>query len=416
MVPLAGKHMSSRDLFYQEIPAFWDRLYGEEYALYDCYLLEAGQVAEIRTATEAAYRIFAKIAPLLRNAPVETLHELGFPVKAVPFLQMKTIPYETVIGRFDFVQVKDGFKLLEFNADTPTFIRELFEVNGRVCRSFAAADPNEGEEERLGRAIRNSIYHSMTSIALERHPYVVFTAHADDIEDRETMNYLLKITQLKDAAFVALDHLQIVEGVGVFDQAGRRIDVVYRHTYPLEALIDDEADDRFPIGLEFMNLVREKKVAMLNPASAFLLQSKAVLAAIWGMHEQQSPYFTAAEHRTISRYFLPTYLDEEPFIESGERYVAKPVFGREGDTVEIKQHGKLLGEKQAASYEHYEKVYQAFCQLPSGTIRTEKGEKQAHLLFGSFIVNGKASAFGIRAGAQITDNLAYFLPCGVKGV
>ncbi|WP_246590005.1 glutathionylspermidine synthase family protein [Desertibacillus haloalkaliphilus] len=37
------------------------------------------------------------------------------------------------------------------------------------------------------------------------------------------------------------------------------------------------------------------------------------------------------------------------------------------------------------------------------------------MLIGSFVVNEKASAFGVRAGAQITDNLSYYLPCGMKG-
>jgi glutathionylspermidine synthase len=60
-------------------------------------------------------------------------------------------------------------------------------------------------------------------------------------------------------------------------------------------------------------------------------------------------------------------------------------------------------------------VYQKYVDLPVATIQTEVGSAKAHLLIGSFIINEKPSAFGIRAGAQITDNLSYFLPCGVKG-
>lgn len=32
---------------------------------------------------------------------------------------------------------------------------------------------------------------------------------------------------------------------------------------------------------------------------------------------------------------------------------------------------------------------------------------------GTFLLNGIPSAFGFRDGNQITDNLSYFLPCGI---
>ncbi|KHF38700.1 glutathionylspermidine synthase family protein [Halalkalibacter okhensis] len=409
------KHRKARDQFYASVPSFWDRLYGMEYALYDCLAISQEACDEIRTATAESYSIYKKINQMVRQAPDETLLEFGFPAKALPFLRMMMVPYETVIGRFDFVQTEDGLKILEFNADTPTFIRELFDVNGLVCKEFGMMNPNEKEAEHLGKSIRNSVFHCARQMGMTDHPYVVFTAHEEDIEDCETMKYLMKVAQIKGATFVPLNQLQVVDGEGVYDVDGNKIDVVYRHTYPLEALLEDVTDDQFPIGIEFMKLVGERKVGMLNPASAFLMQSKAVMAAIWGMHEQQHPLFTEQEHDKISRYFLPTYLDEDPFLETGDTYVSKPAFGREGDTVEVRKSGETLFEQKEKSYDHYVKVYQKYVDLPVASVKTELGVKEAHLLIGSFVVNEKASAFGIRAGAQITDNLSYFLPCGVKG-
>ncbi|MCL7747994.1 glutathionylspermidine synthase family protein [Halalkalibacter alkaliphilus] len=409
------KYKEKRDQFYAGLTSFWDRLYGMEYALYDCLEITSEERDEIRAATEESYAIYKKMNQMVRQAPDETLLDLGFPQKALPFLRMMMIPYETVIGRFDFVQTESGLKLLEFNSDTPTFIRELFDVNGLVCREFGLMNPNEHEAEHLGKSIRNSIFHCARQIGVIEHPYVVFTAHADDIEDSETMKYLMKVSQIKGAKFVPLNQLQVVDGSGVYDVNGEKIDVIYRHTYPLEALLEDVTDDQFPIGMEFMKLVGERKVGMLNPASAFLMQSKAVMAAIWGMHEQRHPLFTEHEHEMISRYFLPTYLDEEPFLETGDTYVSKPAFGREGDTVEVREKGTTLFEQKAKSYDQYVKVFQKYVDLPTASIKTELGVKDAHLLIGSFVVNEKASAFGVRAGAQITDNLSYYLPCGMKG-
>jgi glutathionylspermidine synthase len=409
--------VADRDEFYAKIPSFWDRLYGEEYALFDCMMLPETRVHSIKQATEEVYSIYKKVTQIVRNAPDETLLDLGFPTKALPFLRMKTIPYETVIGRFDFVDTNEGLKLLEFNSDTPTFIREVFDVNGLVGQEFNLPDPNSGEEEYLGEAIRNSVYHCAQSIGVTWHPYVVFTAHEDDIEDRGTMLYLMQVSKIKGAAFVPIDQIQIIAGEGVFDSSGNKIDILYRHTYPLEALLEDvSSDDQFPIGIEFMNLVKEQKVGMLNPASAFLMQSKALMAAIWGMYEHKHPLLTEYEHEVIARCFLPTYLDEEPFLEKGERYVQKPAFGREGNTVEVREMGNILFEPKEKSYDHYLKVFQKYVELPRISLKTEKGTREAHMLIGSFVINEKPSAFGIRAGEQITDNLSYFLPCWMKGV
>lgn len=407
--------MANRDSFYEKLPSFWDRLYGEEYALYDCLPVEQQDITTIREATEDTYRIYKKFNLMLRQVPDETLIDLGFSNKALPFLRMSILPYETVIGRFDFIHTKEGLKMIEFNSDTPTFIRELFEVNGLVCKEFKMKDPNEGEVDYLAKALRNSIFHCAKQLGVKGHPYVVFTAHDDDFEDRETMLFLMKTAQIKGATFVPLHQLQVDTGEGVFDGLGNKIDVLYRHTYPLEALLEDVCDDQFPIGIECLNLVKQGKVGMLNPISAFLMQSKAVMAAIWGLHEHEDPFFTEQEHLMIDRYFLPTYLDEGPFIEKKQRYVKKPAFGREGDTVEVRENGETLYLPKKTTYDQYVKIYQKYVELPKTKITTETGKKEAHLLIGSFIINEKASAIGIRAGAQITDNLSYFLPCGVKG-
>ncbi len=418
VVILVDKQLLNRNEFYQQIPNFWDRLYGGEYALFDCYEITQTEIDLIKCATREAYYIFKKVNYLLRSAPDETLLELGFPENSLNFLRLSTFPYETVIGRFDFVMTIDGPKILEFNSDTPTFIRELFEVNGIVCPQFHLHNPNHGLEDELGKAIRNSIFHCANLLGVKRHPYVIFTAHEEDFEDRETMKYLMKIAKIKDAVFLPLRDIQVVsEGQdrGVYDLEGKKVDIVYRHTYPLEMLLEDVTADHYPIGMEFMKLVKQKKVAMLNPVSAFLMQSKAVIALIWGMYEQRHPFFSEKELDVIQNYFLPTYLDEELFFQTAEKYVSKPVFGREGNTIEVKQNGKTLFSQQEKAYDQYVKIYQKYVDLPVSMINTEQGKKEAHLLIGSFIVNEKPSAIGIRAGAKITDNLSYFLPCGVKG-
>ena len=75
-------------------------------------------------------------------------------------------------------------------------------------------------------------------------------------------------------------------------------------------------------------LVESRQLALINPPVAFLLENKAVQAAIWNFFET-GLYFDERERRVIATYMLPTYLDPP-----GEgAYVIKPVHGAEGDSI-----------------------------------------------------------------------------------
>lgn len=399
----------NRQQFYAQIDEFWADLYNEEYALYDIYEMTNEEVEKIRLATERVGKIYDKIAHLLRNVPDETLLEMGYPVETLSFLRLKTLEVESVIARFDFIPYQGNFKCIEMNADTPTFIKELFYVNEYVCRAFSMENPNTKMEHMLKKYILESV---QKSNPLPK-AHIVFTAHFDHIEDYYTSLYLMRF--VPDAKFTPLHQLQIQRGVGLFDEEGKRIDLLYRQTFPIENLILDEDDQQNKIGLWLLELVEQNLLKIINPPSAFLLQNKAVQAVVWGLHEENNPFFTEEEHSWIADYFLPTYLDDSPFIEKGHSYVKKPVFGREGDTVEIYDgSGRLLHEDVQKSYNQYIKVYQQYIEQPNITFQSEKGKQIGKMLVGSFLISGKPSAIGLRVGGKITNNLSYYLPVGIK--
>lgn len=398
---------AKRRQFYENIEGFWADLYGEEYALFDMKLLNQEQVAHIRRASERIGSIFYKMGSLLRKVPDETLLEMGFPKETLSFIRLKTLPSESVISRLDLIPYGNSFKCIEINADTPTFIKELFHINGLICQEFGVENPNEGMEAFLRKAVHESIYQCLDKKA----PHIVFTAHEDNIEDRETVLYLQKGVTAK---FTPLDKLQIEKGVGLFDENGMRVDILYRQTFPIESLISDEDDEGNPIGLWLLELVEKGKLAVINPPSAFLLQNKAVQAVIWGLHEEQHPIFTEEEHLWIDEYFLPTYFEPDYFLQQGLSYVKKPTFGREGDTVEIfNKDGQLIHADAQTSYSGYIPIYQQFIEQPSITFESEKGQQEGRLLLGSFLLNGKSAALGFRVGGAITNNLSYYLPVGI---
>ncbi|RAP24065.1 hypothetical protein C2W64_02912 [Brevibacillus laterosporus] len=409
-------HKEKRKQFYQQIPHYWADLYGQEYSLYDVYPVTEREASAIRKATNRVGYIFFKTIKLLRQIDDELLLSLGFPASSLRFLRIRQLNMESVIARLDLVELDDRYVVLEINSDTPTFLKELFFVNDRICKEFGYNNPNEGEEKRLQKAVQGAILASLQDVvpnAVEP-PHIVFTSHADNKEDRYTAEYLRDLAQLP-SCYVPLHELQIVEDEGLYDAAGKRIDLLYRQTYPIEQmLVDYDPNTKEPVGEMLLELVAHRKLAMLNPISAFLLQSKAVQAVIWGLHEELHPFYTSEEHTWIAEHFLPTYLEPDLFREQGTAYVRKPAFGREGDTVQIIKDDAILYEDSNKSYTDYVSVYQKYVPLPTTYVQTAEKKVKGHLMIGSFLISGQASAFGFRIGGPITDNMAYFLPCGYK--
>ncbi|WP_127496514.1 glutathionylspermidine synthase family protein [Paenibacillus glycanilyticus] len=404
----------ARNAFYSGIKDYWADLYGEEYSLYDLYGMTKEEVHKIRESTNRIGYIFYKTAQLLRTVDDETLLMLGFPRETLAYIRIRSLSVESVIARLDLVGTGETYKCMEINSDTPTFIKELHHVNGLVCEVFDHHNPNKGFEKQLALAVEKAVVESLEYLGEDPNdPRIVFTAHGDNVEDANTALYLQSFLPFP-SSFVPLDQLQIIRHVGLFDGEGNPIHVLYRQTFPVENLIEDEDEEGNPIGLWLLELIGQKKVAVVNPPSAFLLQSKAVQAIIWGLHEEGSPFFTEEEHRWIGEHFLPTYLEPDRFLEGRTKYVMKPAFGREGDTVKIFEgDGTVAAEDSHNSYAHYLPVYQEYVELPTANFRTVKGEREGSYMYGSFLIGGNAGAIGIRIGSPITDNLSYFLPVGI---
>ena len=404
-----SNYSTNRKVFYSQFPTFWSDLYESEYSLYQVYSITEHTSCLLKEATERMGHIFFKTARLLRSLTDEQLLELGYPPVSLPFLRLKNFSPETIIARFDFVLTADGFKLIEFNSDTPTFIVECFHMNGMVCSEFGYLDPNEGGERLLSSGITRAVIEASKG---KRKANIVFTAHSDHIEDWNTIKYLSKLCQVQNR-IVPLSTLRITEGTLVDDE-GIPIDVLYRQTYPLEHLVDDQDPiTGDPVGIELLQLVKEGQLSILNPVSAFLLQPKSIQCLIWGLAEQRA-FYTKEEQGWIMKYMLPTYLEADAFKGQLD-YVQKPSFGREGDTVTIRdQHSNITAQNSFQTYKEEVSVFQQYVPLPTVSLETEKGIEVLSLVFGSFLIAGKAGGIGIRAGGKITGNESYFLPVGIK--
>ncbi len=391
----------------------WDRMYGEEYAVASLIRIRPSLRAEIAAATEKLGLVFSRTVHMARQGEYSLFEALGLPVEtwdAVRIAGSELMP--TVIGRFDFAETDQGLKMLELNSDTPTSIVEAYEVNGHVCSMFGVKDPNAGMKQHLRDALMaGAAQYAARGYAVDR---VAFSALDWHEEDAGTTRYLLACSGL-DGRFVPLSDLRVYEDqLCVWQEDGTHepIDLLYR-LHALEKLAEEkDAEDGYPTGAHALDLMARRKVCVLNPPSALIAQSKALQALIWNLHEA-GEFFTPEEHETIRTYMLPTYMEDQ--FEGQRPFVSKPIFGREGGGVTLYRADGTVEERDGEGlYWDQPMIVQECVELPIVELETERGLERCRLLWGSFLVGGKASAIVARAGGRITGNLSYYVPVGLE--
>jgi glutathionylspermidine synthase len=412
-----------RRAYYDRFPEFWGTFPGEsreEYAIYGALEISHEHARALRTAAARLYQLMTRLTSVLQQADDQSLLDIGIPLAAIPYSRIFIPEMPAVMcGRFEFVMTAEGPKLIEFNAETPTVVFELFHMNGQVCKDFGLVDPNLHCQEQLEQAIRASIN---AGLSWMEHPhgesaFVVFSSYADSEEERGTTEFYRSLLTCRGnlpyrTSFRDLNELRVTPDY-LLTADGERVDVLYK-LYPTEHLIKDKAPDGTPVGLALLELVRKRRLAVINPPTAFVLQNKALMALLWVMHLAQSELFTPEEHLWIEQYVLPTYLDthdahEQPFFV-GE-HVIKPVYGREGTSVTIQNRSEVVEQSEQNPYDDQVMIYQQYAALPTTTIQTEDGLTEVNLVHNCFVVGGTPSAIGIRASRKlIFDDYSYFLP------
>ena len=86
-----------------------------------------------------------------------------------------------------------------------------------------------------------------------------FTAHHEHIEDWNTTMYLSQLCHVENKV-VPMSELRITKDALV-DKDGAKIDVLYRQTYPIEDLIEDQDPETGDlVGVELSQLVKAGKL------------------------------------------------------------------------------------------------------------------------------------------------------------
>jgi glutathionylspermidine synthase len=197
---------------------------------------------------------------------------------------------------------------------------------------------------------------------------------------------------------------------GLYDPQGRRVDVLYR-ILPLHCFRDGlfhRGDGIVPqMGGVVFDLVRRRRLALINPPSAFLLESKALQVVIWNLFES-GQYLGEIERRLIERYMLPTHLDPPA---NGRAYVMKPAYEAEGGSVRIiTGDGSVAHRSDDTTHAEQLMVYQERVDAPAEEIMTECGIRELHVVTSCFLISGTPAGICMRAGEAITDESAWVLP------
>ena len=382
---------ASRAPYADPEPDFWALIDGYEYALHDVATVDTAWAAALRSAAREAWSVFLQTADLTAHLDHETLLEMGFPPLALPLLTNTVGGLPTLFGRFDFLETADGFKLVEFNAETPFFWMETLRINGLACDFHGRRDPNAGCEAAVVETMRTSDIGSRSFAVVASNVYR---------EDFWTAQYIAQLysNALETGVPVIPVHELRVRDDGLYHGA-RRIDAIHR-CYPLEHVATDSG------GAQFARLVNDGRLTIVNPGSALFLQNKLTLALIWSLY-QRNKFFDESHRAAIARFFLPAYT-EEP---AGGIWVRKPAFGREGNSISIVENGRQRTAPESRTYQTQPMLYQQYAPSQKRPIRLSDGSSnEAFATVTCMIAGGFPGAIGMRLGDEIIDGWAHFQP------
>lgn len=288
-------------------------------------------------------------------------------------------------GRFDLAGGVGGqpIKLIEFNADTATCLPETALVQ------WAHLKANGLDDQRQFNTVFESLVEAFQVLRQQNAdltPTLLLTTMRDFPEDDANVSVLGEAA--REAGFeVEYEYMDAVEFSpveGLFKQNPRnghfeRFDFWFK-LVPWEYIAEEEE-----LAEILTQLVRERKVVVLNPAYTLIFQSKAILKVLWELFPNHPLLLATGEQP------LPA-----------KSWVEKVLFGREGANVRVLDAGGRATAEAEGEYGDQPRVYQEFVEFP-------KDAAGHHYQAGVFFA-GEGCGLGYRRGGTILDNTAQF--CG----
>lgn len=375
----------------EELGFAWANIGEERYWIDQVVGMKSETYEELEQASAALWDVLDRTVRYIHGN--HGLYELiGIPDILWTMLDTLPLPEAGLISRyarFDFALDQNGsIKLLELNADTPTGYVEASIVTPWMCEQNGLDSPN--------RAMKGLVAEAW---AVEQPDTAVCVAYGEHLEDSGTIEALVRHSGLDVKCRDCLE-LYVDDGV-LKDSEGRSIQSMFA-LYPKEWMAVDDGGDALAYAIE------TGKLTIWNGPHSILLQSKGLMAVVWGLYELGQLY-SESDREMIAKYMLPTY--NKAVFEGS--FVSKSMFGREGGSVRLFDASGSLELEDQAGFDTstiFPTVYQKRAEL--ARIGTAEGE--LHLLTGMFVINGKPCGMLGRGGGLITGNASHFIAIGVK--
>ncbi len=392
-------------------------LSGEPYPTLSTLVLEHGAHDSLTRLTGSFDRIISSaIDHILEDR--EYLVRLGFPDVAIDPLTREPRGTRPLLGRFDFLFDTNGtWQLIEYNADTPSGLRETITVEPLVWHSLPKTlGQARPAGTHLGQALSRATLDRL-SLPLPTNREVrtlgIFTdaSHTEDFAQTEAFAKLLREPLLGAGIEVVVgdvDNLRLVHG-RLHLQTGP-VDAVYRY-FPFESLLGQ------PAWTMLFSAVAAGQVRLLNGLRGLLAQNKGVLAWIWS-HREDDAVFDASDQQIIRTHLPATgWVDAMPPPDARNEVILKQVFGREGEEV---RHGSDLDDdawRQCVEWGSYVSQRRVVTVPSPATVATSRGHREVHVwpCVGSFAVDGRWEGYYTRIGGEITRHDAQWCATGVTG-
>lgn len=349
----------------------------------EAVLLPEQEADALLEAAGTLYEMMVNAIP--DTLPDEFLNVLGIPENLWELVRQSWNDdrHWHLYGRFDLVQTPEGPKLLEFNADTATSIPETAVVQWASLAAAGKTDAKQysGLYEALVEQLR-----SWRMLNDDLAPALLLTYMGGSAEDEA--NCAVMAQAATEAGFephlcAAEDMVVSTEGAerGVWAQVEheqwRQFPFLFK-LLPWEQIAWEEPE----LCESLTKLAATRTVMVANPAYTLLFQSKGMLAWLWKAY----PYH-------------PLLLETDLSPITG-KYIRKPYFGREGQSIEVVDRVSVT--KITGEYDGQQQVYQRWVELPEDN----KGYQYQAGVFWA----GEGCAIGYRREKGIITNLSQFVP------
>lgn len=274
-----------------------------------------------------------------------------------------------LLGRFDFAFAPDtrSVKMIEYNADTPTTAIETAVIQWQWLQ---ATHPGRDQFNSLHEALIHRLGDLRTSGRLRTGRFAM-APYPDSLEDLRHCEYYVELAAQAgiEADIVNLADIGVTASGRFVDGKDRPIDTLLK-IYPWEMLSRDRYSHALGAGT----------LQMLEPPWKMILSNKAILPTLWEMFPDH-----------------PNLLRSAWSPDGMGSYVAKPIFSRGGENVEVVLEGNVEARTEG-TYGGYPVVYQEYVDLP------RFGDRQAQI--GSWVVGDEPAGIIVReapAGGIVVD-------------